>query len=182
MSTQPRDITRVLGIDWLGHEPVDGFTLQKDDDGLWEVSDGREARTFAVGREADALRTYAEFIATFVDDQDDETKAEWQRQIAQAREDAAAIDGTTGLSKTRAEAIVREIVEPLEGSGRAKDARAEYDVDTIAAELLTEDDAGGYKLAPRYDEDALSFARPFDAGAVAAANKAYWDVVHDNAL
>ena len=37
---------------------------------------------------------------------------------------------------TRDEAIEREIVEPIETSGVVKDARAEYDVNGIAGEVL----------------------------------------------
>ena len=41
---------------------------------------------------------------------------------------------------TRAEAIAREIVEPIEGTGVVADAYAEYDIAEIAEDVL-----GGYE-------------------------------------
>jgi len=51
---------------------------------------------------------------------------------------------------TRAEAIQREIIDPIEASGEVSDARAEFDVDAIADEVLG-DHAAGY--APIVDAD-----------------------------
>ena len=44
---------------------------------------------------------------------------------------------------TRAEAIQREIIDPIEASGEVADARAAYDVEAIADEVLG-DYAQGY--------------------------------------
>jgi len=52
---------------------------------------------------------------------------------------------------TRAEAIEREIIEPIEASGEVRDARAEFDIDAIAAEVLG-DYADGYACLVDADE------------------------------
>ena len=65
---------------------------------------------------------------------------------------------------TRAEAIQREIIDPIEAGGEVTDARTAYDVDAIADEVLG-DHAAGY--APKVDADEFwaiveRHARPGD--------------------
>ena len=83
-------IARELVTDWAGDTPLDGFTLTRnDDDTAWTVSDGRDAAE--VEDDAEALRTYAEFIDTFADDQEPSTRAVWQAEIDRARADAESL-------------------------------------------------------------------------------------------
>jgi hypothetical protein len=56
----------------------------------------------------------------------------------------------TTIYTTRDEAIQREIIDPIEASGEVTDARAEYDIEAIADEVLG-DYAAGY--APKVDAD-----------------------------
>lgn len=56
----------------------------------------------------------------------------------------------TTIYTTRDEAIQREIIDPIEASGEVADARAEFDVDAIADEVLGDYEAG---YASRVDAD-----------------------------
>ena len=57
---------------------------------------------------------------------------------------------TNATYTTRDEAIEREIIDPIEASGEVTDARAEFDIDAIADEVLG-DYSEGY--ACRVDDD-----------------------------
>lgn len=57
---------------------------------------------------------------------------------------------------TRDEAIEREIVEPIEASGIAEDARTEYDLDAIARDVLeAAPGSGGYSWTNVADHDTF---------------------------
>ena len=78
---------------------------------------------------------------------------------------------------TKAEAICRLIVEPIEATGEAK--ADEFYVNAIAAEVLDTDEHGQWGYADAYnslqrDEDGTA-----DVGASDAATEAFWDVVRD---
>lgn len=55
------------------------------------------------------------------------------------------------LFTTRDEAIQREIVDPIEASGEVADARATYDIEAIADEVLDDHEAG-YQCTVDADE------------------------------
>lgn len=78
---------------------------------------------------------------------------------------------------TRTEAIYREIVETIEGSGEVTDARAEYDIDAIADIVLGDYDRG-YRLLPEFG--GLTGDREIDDDAQSMAEN-FWSVVADNA-
>lgn len=85
-------------------DAVSGFTLT-DEAGAYVVSDGRDS--FETADAAEALRTYAEYIETFVDDLDDpETQTVWQAEVDRARADADALGAAT--RETTALDIMRE--------------------------------------------------------------------------
>jgi hypothetical protein len=54
-------------------------------------------------------------------------------------------ESATRTYTTRAEAIQREIIDPIEASGEVTDARTAYDVDAIADAVLG-DYSEGYRL------------------------------------
>lgn len=70
------------------------------------------------------------------------------------------------MYQDRSEAIQRLIIEPIEGSGEVKDARAEYDIDAIADKVLGRY-ARGYALRWAYVEESHGSGR-------------FWKVVVDN--
>ena len=81
-------VTRGLVTDWIGDTPAAGFSLDLED-GTYTVRDGAES--FSTSDPAEALRMYADFIETFVGDQDEATATKWQAEIDKALADAAAI-------------------------------------------------------------------------------------------
>lgn len=83
-------IARTLVTQSIGNTPLSGFTLDMED-GEWVVSDGATTETFEVGAEADALRTYADFIDTFIGDDPDRDYADWIAARDEARADAEAL-------------------------------------------------------------------------------------------
>lgn len=91
MTATTPDITRTLAVEWNGIGPVLGFSLAFEV-GDWVVDNGSAVSIFAPGREAAALRAYARYIETFIDDENDETRAVWTREIERARADADALE------------------------------------------------------------------------------------------
>ena len=88
MSIHTVPVARSLPTSFAGDTPVAGFTLTEVEGG-WEVNDGRDATV--CDTPAEALRTYAEFIETFIDDQGEATRTVWQVEIDRARADAEAV-------------------------------------------------------------------------------------------
>lgn len=78
--------------------------------------------------------------------------------------------------ETRNEAITRQIIEPIQGSGEVTDAEAEYDVQAIANKVLLGAD-DGYLVAPEFGgltEQMIEAGEPNDAG-----EEAFWNVVRE---
>lgn len=81
---------------------------------------------------------------------------------------------------SRDEATYRLIVEAIDASGEVEDARAEYDIDAIAYEVLDFDDA--------YDEDANVYRLNHQGWTLKerytgdVGEMHFWDVVAENAL
>lgn len=82
-------VTRQLVTATVGDTALDGFTLKANEGGGYIVSDGRDSAQ--ADGPTEALETYANFIETYIDDQDAETAAKWQAEIDKALADAAAI-------------------------------------------------------------------------------------------
>ncbi|HET7355544.1 MAG TPA: hypothetical protein VFJ09_02605, partial [Nocardioidaceae bacterium] len=78
---------------------------------------------------------------------------------------------------SRTEAINRQIVEAIQGSGEVTDAAAEYDIEAIADEVLGGYDEG-YLVKPEFG--GLTGDPEADADAQALAER-FWDVVRENA-
>lgn len=82
---------------------------------------------------------------------------------------------------SRTEAINRQIVEVIQGSGEVTDAAAEYDIDAIADTVLG-DYSEGYLIKPEFGglvyNDELG---EIDQNAGEAGDEAFWIVVADNA-
>ncbi|MGI8578302.1 MAG: hypothetical protein ACR2KG_10400 [Nocardioidaceae bacterium] len=103
-------IARTLVTGWAGDTPTSGFRIEIATEAFgetfdaprWVVSDGQSSETFTLFRADEALRTYAEYIETFLDDATD--AAAWSAEIARARTDAAA--WSAGI-KARIEASAR---------------------------------------------------------------------------
>ncbi|MCB9377069.1 MAG: helix-turn-helix domain-containing protein [Microthrixaceae bacterium] len=112
------EIVREYAVDYRGTELWDSaFTLTRnDDDTVWIVSDGCEA--VETEDAVEALRTYAEFIETFVDNLYDDATAQavWQAEIDRALADAESLRMAT---KVGAEAELREAAR----AGRAASER-----------------------------------------------------------
>lgn len=85
------EVARTLVTSSVGGTPLTGFTLEAVPGGGWLVRDGRDAAE--VDTAADALRTYADFITTFLEDQDETTAALWALEVERARRDAAQLEG-----------------------------------------------------------------------------------------
>lgn len=96
-STATQTIARTLVTGWAGDTPISGFRIELATEAFgetfdaprWVVSDGQSSETFPVEDAAAALRTYADYIETFLDDAAD--AAEWSAEIVKARTDAAAL-------------------------------------------------------------------------------------------
>ena len=96
MSTPTPDISRRVVFKLTGETPVHFLAVEYTEEYGWEVHDGTNGEIFDAGREVEALRYYAEvfeFEASHF--QSAETKETWRREIAQAREDAAAWEAAT---------------------------------------------------------------------------------------
>ena len=83
----------------------------------------------------------------------------------------------TNTFATKAEAVYRLIVEPIEATGEA--TADEFDVDAIAAEVLDTDERGQWGYADAYDSLQRDEDGTADVGASDAATEAFWDVVRD---
>ena len=82
----------------------------------------------------------------------------------------------TSTFATKAEAVYRLIVEPIE----AGEAQAEeFDIDAIAAEVLDTDERGQWGYADAYDSLQRDEDGTADVGASDAATEAFWDLVRD---
>ena len=82
----------------------------------------------------------------------------------------------TSTFATKAEAVSRLIVEPIE-AGEAK--AEEFDIDAIAAEVLDTDERGQWGYADAYDSLQRDEDGTADVGASDAATEAFWDLVRD---
>lgn len=82
----------------------------------------------------------------------------------------------TSTFATKAEAVYRLIVEPIE-AGEAK--AEEFDIDAIAAEVLDTDERGQWGYADAYDSLQRDEDGTADVGASDAATEAFWDLVRD---
>ena len=82
----------------------------------------------------------------------------------------------TSTFATKAEAVSRLIVEPIEAGEATAD---EFDIDAIAAEVLDTDERGQWGYADAYDSLQRDEDGTADVGASDAATEAFWDVVRD---
>lgn len=91
--TTSRQITiaRTLPTELAGDTPINGFTITDNGDAGYTVTDGANgSENFTSG--VAALRCYADFIDTFLDDQDDDTRAVHHGAMLDALADADAIE------------------------------------------------------------------------------------------
>lgn len=100
-----------------------------------------------------------------------------QRAPSEIPEDVVRY-GDRGFA-SRDEAINRQIVEAIQGSGEVADARAEYDIDAIA-DIVLGDFGSGFLTLPAYGGLTPEMIR--DGESNDAGVDAFWDVVADHPL
>lgn len=79
---------------------------------------------------------------------------------------------------TRNEAIYRQIIEAIQGSGEVTDAAAEYDIDAIA-DVVLGDWEDGYLVKPEFG--GLTAEMIEDGESNDAGVEAFWGVVREYA-
>ena len=127
-----RNIARELVTSRDGGAPSGGFSLvaTHDEDGDqtgWEVCDGNAAESFDVDDRVGALRAYADYIDTFIDDVPDDQRADWEASMRAAQVDAAAIETSAKLQ------VALAAGESWSGNDIEDDILATLDPDVLEA-------------------------------------------------